>query len=496
MDKRTFVGLCAALAFVAGSPAVHALKIVDAATTVPMATDGTARDSNVYAREMLLSGDANTTESKVEGDTATYYNIGEEDIRLSAPADISANPGDTYLVTYTLDGMVFRTEADIEAPADDFTIATGGQAGDAMVVFRMDNNATAVETTTLIVLNAEFAVSADGNGSVTRTVTNQTLASLNIPGVDGSMTHTASGAIKLGSGIKETAMPMNATAAVEHGFRRFLTTAPEGAAIAHLGSYQVTFNGDVRQATGTNAGDDVDDLTQVINDEQTNNEPNSTVAIMGDFSFASKVYLHGDDDCGVGTAGTDTQEAADETDIRKTEGTGDDEMVVGVNVQDVTAFAAATSLCIMVDPDDEDGMRIPETGAYTVMGDYAKANDDAAFGPESMERMLGRIMRNGTTVRLPYLTTNAKFNQRLYIVNRGPATAYEMDFQMGDTAGEMASGTLEAGRTVMSVSDLVTIGEGGSTSGSLIVEAQPTMIDVATVQVNRELGTTDTVVYD
>ena len=42
---------------------------------------------------------------------------------------------------------------------------------------------------------------------------------------------------------------------------------------------------------------------------------------------------------------------------------------------------------------------------------------------------------------------------------------------------------------------LVTIGDGRSTSGSLIVEAQPSMIDVATVQINRELGTTDTVIY-
>ena len=112
------------------------------------------------------------------------------------------------------------------------------------------------------------------------------------------------------------------------------------------------------------------------------------------------------------------------------------------------------------------------------------------------------IGRNGTTVRLPYLTTNAKFNQRLYIVNRGAEAVYEMDFQEGDTAGAIASGTLEANsRTIISVGGtgtedaLVTIGEGGSTYGSLIIEAQPRMIDVATVQVSREDGSTDTVVY-
>ena len=57
--------------------------------------------------------------------------------------------------------------------------------------------------------------------------------------------------------------------------------------------------------------------------------------------------------------------------------------------------------------------RIPDTtDAYTAKGSY-KALDMAANGPMGVERMLGEIGRDGTTVRLPYLTTNAKFNQRL-----------------------------------------------------------------------------------
>ena len=48
-----------------------------------------------------------------------------------------------------------------------------------------------------------------------------------------------------------------------------------------------------------------------------------------------------------------------------------------------------------------------------------------------MEQTLGAIMRDGTTIRLPYLTTNAKFNQRLYIVNRGGAAMpTSWNFQM------------------------------------------------------------------
>ena len=379
MDKRTFVGLCAALAFVAGSPAVHALKIVDAVADDPATT---ARASNTYAKELLTT--TATTDASDDADTATYYDILEENLYLSAPADIAANAGDTYLVTYTLDGMVFQDAPSIGAPSGDFTIAAGGSEGDKMVVFRMDADASPVLTTTLIVLDAQFAVSAAGNGSVTRVVTNQTLAGLNIPGVDGSMTHTASGAIKLGSGLKETAMPMNPTATVEHSFRSF-----GGAAIATVGSLLVTHNEDVRQNNA--AGDAVSDLTQIITPGTGTGDGTSTVQIMGDFSFATNAFLHGEDDCS--TEGDDTTAIPAAPGMLKMEGTGDDAMVVGVNPANVTDFArtvggatVAAYLCIVVDPEDEDGMRIPETAAYTAMGSYEGATTDAAFDPEPMSR--------------------------------------------------------------------------------------------------------------
>ena len=112
---------------------------------------------------------------------------------------------------------------------------------------------------------------------------------------------------------------------------------------------------------------------------------------------------------------------------------------------------------------------------------------------------LGMIDRDGTTIRLPYLTTNEKFRQRLRIVNRGPMAGYSIDFHgEDDMAGEMAEGTLAANSITMmnlGMDDVVTPGNGNNTSGTLIVEATPGMIDVATVQINRELGTTDTVVY-
>ena len=486
MKMRTFIGLCAALAFAAGSTTVHALMIVDAVDVDP-AMDG--RVSDTYAKETLLT--TATTAAFDTSDTTMYYDIDEDDIFLSAPADITANAGDTYLVTYTLDGMVFR---DVVAAAAltgaTFTKAAGGAAGDKVVVFRLGSAEAIATTSTLLVLSAEFAISAAGSGSATRTVTNKTIADLDIDDVPGTKTYEAPGIIKLASGLKETSTAISPTATVEEGFRSF-----GDAAAAAVGSLQVTFDGAVKRADEAN-GAAVDDLTQIIDDGITGTAPHSTVSIMGDFSFATKAFLHGDNDCGATAGGTDSELAAAEPDILKREGTGDDEMVTGVNPQNVTAFAAQEYLCIMVDPAAEDGMRIPETAAYTAMGVYKRITD-GAFDSAPMMQTLGSIKRDGSTVHLPYLTTNNKFNQRLYIVNRGPATVYEMEFQSGDTAGAMASGTLAAGsRTTLPVSDVVTIGEGTSTSGIIIIEASPQMIDAATVQVNRELGTTDTVVYD
>ena len=185
MYKRTLVGLCAALAFAAGSPAVHALKIVENASDDPAEM---GRASNTYAKETLLS--AETTDATDENDTTKYYNIAHNDILLSAPADITANAGDTYIVSYTLDGMVFRADVVNAAltqgtGAGNFTVAAGGKAGDKLVVFRLSATGEVPETTTRLVLSAEYAISAAGSGSVTRTATNQTLATLNIPGVTG-----------------------------------------------------------------------------------------------------------------------------------------------------------------------------------------------------------------------------------------------------------------------------------------------------------------------
>ena len=508
MDKRTFVGLCAALAFVAASPGAYALKIFENQQATAMAVvDAEMAGSFTYAAETLLMGTDNVTEASDDSDTAAYYNIGGDDVHLAAPVGIAATEGDTYVVTFTLDGMVFQdgvAAGDLDPGT--WSLATGGASGDKLAVFRLTDGT--IETTAALNLEANFAISGSA-GTATMTITNQTLAGLGIPGVSGREEHKGT-VIKVAAALDEDAMAMNATADVAASFKKFV----DGMSIASVGSLLVGFEAHRSASTG----DAIVAITEIIvTADDGDGDPQSTVTFMGDFSFANKVYTHGDADCGVaigdtGDSGTpDTDLAATETDLLMRDDdmeVSDTTMTKAVNVADADdPLTTRRHLCIMVqgeDDESEDGMdapRIPETGAYTAMGSYTGI-DDAAIGPKPQAQTLGMIGRNGTTVRLPYLTTNAKFNQRLYIVNRGSEAGYEMDFQEGDTAGALAIGTLDPdSRTIISVGGtatqdpLVTIGEGGSTSGSLIIEAGPGMIDVVTVQVSRELGTTDTVVY-
>ena len=503
MFRNKTLGIAAAatlgLAAMLGSTAAYAVKICDSAVTARSqltADPGDCFDSVTFAAETLLMGEANTTDANDASDTTTYYNINDE-LFLGAPSDIGASGADAYVVVITLDGMIFTSTAALTGAT--FTTIQGGAAGDDMVLFRLTGGALDAATGHLS-LEADFAVSAAG-GSATLTMTNQTIAGLNVPGVTGSKTHGPGNVIKVAPALDEDAVAMNPTADVAaDGFMMF----ENGRTTAALGTLQVTVKPMHRDNTDGTPVAALEDIMVVGG-----TPANSTIAFSGDFSFASRVFLHGDGDCGAASTddhedatNSDPQEATAETDLRMMEGEGDDAVVTGttmaVNVEDLEA--APVYVCIMVDPEAEDAMRIPATRAYTAMGDYMGIAD-AAIGPMPEEQTLGMVERNGTTVRLPYLTTYEQYNQRIIIVNRGAEARYELDFTVEDgvTAGakeDAATGMLaEDSTTILTVTDVVEFTGKTRGSGTLIVESQPGMIDVATTQVHRETGATDTIVY-
>ena len=145
-----------------------------------------------------------------------------------------------------------------------------------------------------------------------------------------------------------------------------------------------------------------------------------------------------------------------------------------------------------------------------------------ALQDEKANQPAGVIDRDGTIVRLAYLTTATSFgtqrgglwegwmggsyNQRLVIVNHGSSAAeYRLgqfapmsseDAMVTVTGSDMATGTIGPNSSlVLRVRDLITIEGANDTSAVLTVDATETNVSVATTQVTLPEGQVDTVRY-
>ena len=226
--------------------------------------------------------------------------------------------------------------------------------------------------------------------------------------------------------------------------------------------------------------DVIDSLSEILDASNAEDPSKNGVTFSGNFTFeaVSKVTL--------GCAGGD---------IRKPTEEDEDVYTDESKPQRVSLFSTANSLCIHVDGVNE----IPETTPYEVMTEYAGL-DDAAFPPEGGLHGLAKIVHDGTTYYIPYMTTYAAYNQRFSIVNRGPETIYAFKaLQTPDSDGSsvadgaMASGTLPKGQTILRTSDIVTITDGNRASGNLTIVADPADVSAAVQQVEKTSGTVDTI---
>jgi hypothetical protein len=162
-----------------------------------------------------------------------------------------------------------------------------------------------------------------------------------------------------------------------------------------------------------------------------------------------------------------------------------------VHAMDVTSAAAAE---FVFTPSTSSAIAETSFAATVAMGGMSSATIASASGT------IGTIVRDGTNVDIPYITTFSDYNQRLIIVNRGSVdAAYTVTFTpesgVTATAGDAATGTVPSGETmVLSMSDVVTLEGKTRTAGHVSVVAVNSSIDVATTQVNLSDASTDTVV--
>ena len=365
------------------------------------------------------------------------------------------------------------------------------------VVFKLSNTGT-VHPANLLILNARFAISGGGVGGITRTVTNVTLRTADVPGIKAVATHTLPSAVKAVPALKEVivANELIAPAMAKHEFMSFATGAdPSDDLVESVGTVHLTVAGggmvaDQFRLARANAALDTPEsrattLVSITGDHETEDgELNNSVTFSGDFSF-------------VKSAGFSGADCSTITEVRK-ESEEDPEVYTDEIVpQSAASFVdAPQSLCIEVDGETP----IPDTGYYMVTTKY-KGLPMAAFPPVGGTHSLARIERDGYDANIPYMTTHSAYNQRVVIVNRWRATTYTFgSFESEDgvevTGGIAAEGILPEGTTVLRMRDIITIEGGNRASGSLTVVAPEYHIDAAVQQVTLESQAVDTVYLD
>ena len=451
-----------------------------------------------YAKETL--------KTKVDDDSMYYVIDGGADM-LDVTAMLGLAGGgdddDDLIITVELDGMVFTT-----ASLDGATLrvgsatavseSAGGDKEDTSVTFAAKRGGGNDKDTVVTLEIEDLGITSDGPGGITMTITNVQQRQLLTGIVDSPGANTASypGAIAVDDGIKETPTPKSPLALVSDGFKSFgMKNGPAPAAADRdlsetVGSFAIALSAtDLLSAVDGSTVSTVDDLVDVGTDGEAVMDGASSVTFTGDFSFAAMVWLDSDAMCDMQTATADLlkRDPDDATMVTDT---------MALTSQTPATVTANPNLCISVPMStDEKPVSIPATGKYAAVTTYKPTLAEAPFAPSGGTYELGMIGRDGTTVQFPYLTTREGYVQRIRIVSRAADGAtYTMTFADNAEAMALASDTLDKGRTTLMVSDLVTINEGTTTSGTLIIEAQRGMIDIATT-LNTPGGSTDTVLH-
>ena len=487
--------------------------------------------SVTYAKETFLKAEGTDAgEKRTVTGVGTFYNLAPPHM-IAGPADIIANDdGAMYEVLFTLQNMVFHdaqlvtgaltrtapptTDAPTPSPdVDWFVVSRGGAPGDNFVMFvKTDVVDQDIGAKDMLTLTAKFAVTADGPGGITRTVTNKALSTGT--GLAVTMTHVNADAVKVARALKVTAAPPTAVpqADASDDFMSFTGTSTTRMLRASLGTLTVNVESGLRDArvesdTATGDTDDMVDTTMVTltgpkdatDADLATNDGNlgivatgtltsastaagSAVTFSGDYSFLKTLALSDTkDDC----SGTLTE-------IRKP--SEDDRTILTDMTMPMAAgeFMGGKTLCVVVDGDTA----IPETEAYMATTEF-KGPALNMFPPMGGMHTLAAISRGGTTVHIPYLTTYDGYNQRLILRNRsGREASYTVEFvtEDGITASPASySGMIPANEVMMTrIQDIVTLEGGSRTAATVTSNAAKGSLDVATTLVNKEDRSTDT----
>ena len=429
------------------------------------------RGQVTYAKETV------TATVTVDGEswyvaTTPASGAGSGRLTLQHPLGRNLNDGDSATITYTLTNMQFHgTVAALTVTEDGGNAAVaatltsgGGMAGGTTAEFTVaatSDTGTIGRDRTLSLVLRGIAVNpaASGNIRVQMAKNSDPKLDWTLPGVV---------RVRKVGVLRESVSPVSPTATFGNGFRTFVrrdSVRSDGLA-ASVGSLAFSVREGSHVASG---GTGVTQLSDVI--------ASGEVTFMGDFSFASDVFLSTDEDCS---------------------STGDDRTSVMVSGNDRTSTVAAANgkhLCIEVSGTTQ----IPKVASYTAFVDYTGLTN-AEVPPGNVNLALGGIGMGGSVVYIPYANLNTvKYFHRLQVYNRmNQAAAYRINFlpPQGTTAKPPSiTGSFAPGNTALRFDTLTTLEGSRRMALTLAVDAPPELLQVQTILQSRQDSSTDTVTY-
>jgi hypothetical protein len=392
---------------------------------------------------------------------------------ITVEAGFSIGAGTSKYARYDFSGAKFNVDAtgtlDVGGVIAD--LSAGGQIGDDYVIFEVAATSDVAATDDLLLAASQYTIEASGTSQVCYSLYETALEAVNAD-TSQSLKTACQDFAELGSAYTGTfATGADATSTVASTFTKF-DGAAGAATTATVGTIDATDAGgilvpNVLDATST-------PVTALALIDATLTVPGSQdVQFDGDFSF------------GVWTV--ETAPACD--------GTGAVTIAPDVSGTFGTLAALPTAtlvgnpwyVCVNVD-----GTETINKSSYSVtLVDSALSND------------LGRIKYDTTSIEVPYLTTFADYNQRIYLINKGLVDAeYSMTWitEAGTDAedGFKATGGVPAESMIaIKATDAVTLtGDTTRTAAIIEVEGVDANIQAATQSVNLSTGGTDTVVLN
>ena len=334
------------------------------------------------------------------------------------------------------------------------------------------------------------------------------------------------------------------TTTVESGFTRFMVETGVTATTATLGNASVTIRSSMAHADADAATAGAQAVTRTVTHPATG--ANITAAdVVGsvDFEFRSGGFTYsspfGFGEYSLGSVagaryvGDTAQKSADLT--NRTDATGRATRAATDNVRMSLTAAGAVPFRVNVGANTTANAALYEPligqGSYTVTWQIDRPgtlNDPAAVTPKPA----GTIMRDGTTVRVGYLTVatdfqnddvnnlvagsgtiSGSYNQRLIVTNHSsrdiewrlgsfvaepnstvtPKESDRWDVETNETSSTIIGNIGAQRQMVVKLTDLLEIEGGSRTGGVLSLSAGAGEISVVTTQVTRPEGQTDTV---